>query len=156
RNLLIAAGGNQNFAERLQVGTEVALVADVDGVTLAAFDGGADVLSAYRSGKRILGVFDREAVAAQRLPVPGHIQKVTISRALGEDVTRTRHFRKHSLNLPADLLDTVQITTLDLEADGGANAGREHLNTAADRHGPGIREAGDLQSPVHLRHKLGF
>ena len=41
-----------------------------------------------------------------------------------------------------------------LDADGRADAGRQHVDAGLDRHGPGVRDAGELQRLVHLVDQL--
>ena len=43
---------------------------------------------------------------------------------------------------------------MHLDADRGADAGREHVDAGLDRHGPGIGDARELQRLVHLRDQL--
>src|SRR5512144_3065549 len=68
RNLPLALGGGHEHAtERVEVGAEIAHVADVHRIALAPFDGRRDVLAADRILHYRLRFFDPEAVARQRV-----------------------------------------------------------------------------------------
>ena len=56
--------------------------------------------------------------------------------------------------MSAELLDLLEVGAVDLDADGGAHAGREHVDSRLDRHGPGIGHSRELQRPIHFRDQV--
>ena len=51
-------------------------------------------------------------------------------------------------------MQRVEIRPVHLDAYRRAHAGREHLEPAPDRHGPGVGHAGEAHGLVHLVHEL--
>jgi hypothetical protein len=58
------------------------------------------------------------------------------------------------LHLSAELLDSLNVWPLNLEAHRRFNAGKFHVQPVFDRHGPGIGKTGELQLRVHLLDQL--
>ena len=90
----------RTFRELLRVLAEVARIADADGKTLAAFDGGGEVLAADRGFDRVLHVADVESVAVGGGAVDGHFQIRCAGGAFGIEVGCAG-------DLAHDLLDLV-------------------------------------------------
>src|SRR5262249_44423656 len=147
-------GGDGRGAGRGGVAAEVAQVAAVAGVSLAALYRRADCLTADRGGDVHLRVGDGKAVAGQLIALEGEVEEVAAGGPLGEHAAGAGYFRQNALDRGAQFLDLGQIRAIDLDADGCADPGGEHVDAVADGHGPGIRSAGDLQCAVHFVNEV--
>ena len=86
------------------------------------------------------------------LTIPGHVKEISATSAFCEYAPRAGNCSQRLFDLVTDLLDLIQVGTLDLKAHGRANPRGEHLNAATDGHRPVVGEAGNLQGLVHLPH----
>ncbi len=106
RDLSLPAGyRHQDPAQRAQVGPEIAHVADIHRVALAALDRGGHIFAADGLGHRILGLVHAQPVAGQFVPVPLEVEKIAARRALRKDAARALDRRQHRFDLRPDLLD---------------------------------------------------
>ena len=154
RHLRPRGGLHQDPSQTVQVVAELARVAHVDRVALAALDGGGHVLAADGRHDHRLHVVDGEPVAGE-LVAPGlEVDEVAAGHALGEDAAGAGHLPHQALELAAQLLDLLEVRAEDLDPDRGADAGRQHVDAGLDRHGPGVGDAGDPELPVHLVDQL--
>ena len=136
--------------DRLRVAAQVARIAQVDAVTLAAFHGSGDRLSAECGRDRVLHVADHQTVACERLAIRNHIEIVASDHAFRVGARRPGHGLHDGFDLPRQLFHFRQVFSQDLDADRGPDSGREHVGAGLDRHGPGVGNAGKLKSLVQF------
>ena len=143
---------HQHFAsDGLRIFAEIAGVAHVDGEALPAFHRRGHGLSAQRRCDRVLNVLDHDAVARQRRAVRGHFEIVAADPAFSIGGRGAGHALQDVFDLLGKLVDLDQISADHLDADGGTDSRRQHVDACLDRHGPGVGQARKLQGLVHFR-----
>src|SRR5215472_15529931 len=98
-NLRAVTACDQHFAKLLRIGTEIAGITHPNRKTLAALDGGGQVLSADRSFDNILDISDVQAVTIRSRAVNGHFEVGRTRSALGIDIGRAGNLTDYVLNL---------------------------------------------------------
>ena len=154
RNLGARHGRDQHPLELLQIVAVIAGVAHVHAVAFRPLNGGGDVLPADSRHDNHLGVLDGQPVAGQLLSLEGEIHEVAAGHPLRIHAAGPGQRLDDLLELHADLLDLVELGPIDLDADGRAHAGREHVDPRLDGHGPGVGDAGNLHLGVELVDQL--
>src|SRR5205814_3571811 len=129
---------------------QIARIAHIDGVALAAFDRGGDRIAAERGRDHVLNVTDHETITGEAITVGNYIEIVAADDALSIGARRAGNRLEHLLDLAGDALHLGKVGTEHLDANRSADAGREHVDPRLDRHGPGVRDAGKLQRLVHF------
>ena len=152
RHLSSTASGNQNLAELLRTGAEVARIPDPHRKPLPALDGGGQVLAADGRIDHVFYVADIQAVATGGGAVDRHLEIRRARGALRVDIRRAGNLPDNILDLIGLGLDDAQIGAEHLDADLGANAGGEHVDAVADGLRPDVGHAGNLQLFVEPRH----
>ncbi len=150
RNLRAGRRGHHDvLAQRPQVGTEIAVVTQVDRVALQAFDGRGQRHAAERDGQNILHVADGQAVARDGVAINFKFDEAPAHHAFGERARGAGNLADDSLDLGADAFERGEIRPGDLDADGRLDAGGKHVNARANGHGPRVVQAGNLHGVIH-------
>jgi hypothetical protein len=68
-----------------------------------------------------------------RAAVPGHVQGIAVFGAFREHAARPRDVSQGCFHLASDLLNLLDVGTLDFQPAGGSDTGREHLDAPANR-----------------------
>ncbi len=89
-------------------------------------------------------------MACKALAVGLDAEVVATIEALGVNACRTGHGAYHGLDVTRQFLQFAQVRAEQLDADRGADAGREHVDAPLDRHRPGIGDTGKLQCAIEL------
>src|SRR5258707_3554889 len=100
----------------LDVVAKLSLVADVDGIALAALDIFRNVLSSNARVTRRLNIRNGETVARGLCSVNIHIHIKALCNLLGEDRTHLWQSGKNILNLRSKLLNAIDIRPLYLHS----------------------------------------
>ena len=151
RNHRAAHRGNQHLRrDGLRIAAQFARITDRHIKALTAFDRGGDHLPAQRNRNNLEQITDRQSIARQRQTIGFNIQVIAAGNALGIGAGGTRHCFHHGFDLPGNCFDLIQIATKHFDADRCADAGRQHVGAVLDRHGPGVRDTGDLQRLIEL------
>ena len=154
RNLRAIRRGYEYTPELVDLIAQLTRIANVDRISLAAFDRGGDVLAADRGHDRLLHVIDGEAIAGDRRAVNVEIDEVAARDALAVDAARAGDAADDLLELLADVLDLLQICAVDLDPDRRADSGGQHVDAIADRHRPGVCLSRQLQPLVEIVDQL--
>ena len=144
RDLAAARQRQEHAPQRRQIVAVVAGVADVDAVALAPLDGRALLVAADRRHHHRVGGVDGETIPGELIALQHEVEEVAARHALGVGAAGPRHLLKRRLRRERDVLDLLQLGARDLDADRGANAGREHVEASLDGHGPGVGDAREL------------
>jgi hypothetical protein len=110
----------------------------------------AETLQRDAAGDFALAVEFGNASSRQRLAIRDYIQIITANHPFRVGAGRARNRFHHRFDLPGEAVELVEIGAQDLDADRCADAGRQHVGTGLDRHGPGIGDAGKLQRLVEV------
>ena len=145
---------HQDPLELIDVVPQLPRVAHIDWVALPALDGAGDVHAADGRLDHLLDLAHRQAVAGDGVAPDIDIHEKPSGHPLGVDAARAGHRLQETFDPNAQVLDGIQIGPENLDAHRGADAGAEHVDPGADRHGPGILNPGKLHPPVHLLHQL--
>ena len=78
------------------------------------------------------------------------LEEIAAVDALGIGAGGSRHLAHHRLDLARQPFKLGQILAEDFDADGRADAGREHVDARLDRHGPGVADARKLERGIHF------
>src|SRR5208282_231240 len=135
--------------ERVEVGTEIAVVTEINGVTLQAFEGGGERHAAERHGQHVLHVADGQAVAGDGVAVDFKFNVASAHDTFSVGAGRTRHGADNGFNFRADAFQFFQVRSGNLYADGGFDAGGEHADAGGNGHGPKIIQPGNLHGGIH-------
>ena len=154
RHLRAGWRGHDDFAQRFEVLTEVAVVTEIHRVTLQAFDRRRERHSAERDFENVLDRANRQPVAGNLVAVDVEFDVVAAHHALGEDARRAGHLPHHHFNLRRDALQLREVRARDLDAHRSLDAGRQHVDARLDRHRPGVVQSGDLDGGVERVHEF--
>jgi hypothetical protein len=102
------------------------------------------VIGAKSHRHHVLHVLDGKAVARELGAVGVDIEIVATDHTLGEGTGGAGHRAHHCLDLAGEPFDFGEVLAVNLDSDGGADAGREHVDARLDRHRPRIGQAGKL------------
>ena len=99
RNLRAGRRGNDDVAlERIQIGTEIAVVTQIDGVALQTFHGRRQRHSAERDGQHVLHVADGQAVTRDGVAVDVEFNVMSAHHALGKGAGGAGHLADDGLD----------------------------------------------------------
>ncbi|MNI07074.1 hypothetical protein D3C73_600770 [compost metagenome] len=136
--------------DRLRIAARRARIADRHAITFTALHGRGHDFRAERHGYDVLHIPDRQTITPERHPVRHDIEIITADHPFRISAGRSIYILQHGFDLPGDRLQLIEIGTVNLHADRSSNARRQHVDAGADRHRPGIGDAGKLQSFVHF------
>ena len=102
----------------------------------------------------MLEIADGDAVARQLVAARGDVEVIAASDAFSVGTRRPRHRLDGLFDLAGQLLDLAQILAEHLDADRRADAGRQHVDTRLDRHGPRVGHTGELERRIHFGNQL--
>ena len=155
RNHGSSHGRHQHLrGDGLRIAAQFARIADGDIKTLTAFHRGGNDGSAQCHRNNFEQITDRQTVTRQGQAIRFDIQVIAASDAFGIRAGGARHLFHHGFDLPSDSFDFIQIVAKHLDADGCADAGGQHIRTVFDRHGPSIRDPGDLQCLIEFDNQF--
>ena len=146
--------GDQDPAQGREVVAVVALVADIDGITLQPFHALADVHAADGALDHVLDGAHREPVTGGGGAVDGEIEIVAAYHPFGVGAQGAGHGADHRLDLFAQAVEGVEVIAHDLDAHRGLDPGGEHVDPGLDGHGPGVGEAGKGDGGVEFGCEL--
>src|SRR4051794_36941745 len=130
-----AWSGHQHFFQRIDIGPEIAHVADVHRIARPPIDYFRDRLPADRVPHGGLSLFHADSLTSQSIAVPIDIQIIAITGPFREDGSRRGVFLQYGLNFFAEFLNPLRVRAGDLETQRAAHSRGEHVDTAAHRHG---------------------
>ena len=149
RDLRPGRRGDNNLAQRAEVLTEIAAVAQVHAVALQALNGRRQRHAAQGDFKHVLDVGNVEAVTRDGIAVDIELNVVAAHSAFRKSAQRPRHGFHDRLDLRRHALQLRQVGAGDLNPHWRLDAGRQHINPRFDGHRPGVIEAGELDGGVH-------
>jgi hypothetical protein len=88
------------------------------------------------------------------LEIVANVDVVALGDAFGDDRLGARHSAQQFLDLLRDFLDSIEIRSLDLDANGRLDAAALHHHAAADRLHPRVDVADRFGGAIHLGHEL--
>ena len=150
RHLRAGARRHQYPFEPVDVVAQFSAVAQVDGIALQPFDGKGDVHAADGRHDHLLHVCHRQSVAGDLGAVDDEVQVIATGDALGINGKRAGDVPHDRLNPRAEVGEHIEVGAHQLDADGGFDAGGEHVDAGLDRHGPGVRQAGKADGAVEV------
>src|SRR5690606_8301926 len=90
-------------------------------------------------------------VAAGKLAAIGlNLEIASARHAIGKGGARAWNAFDGGLHSETDAVDDLEVVAGDLDADGCADAGRDHVHADLDRVAPRIDEAGHARAAVEL------
>src|SRR3569833_996754 len=130
--------------------TVAARVAQIDGETLASVDDRTDILARDRALNQILYVRDAHTVARGLGTIHLDVDVAPARHAFGEHRAGTGHLADDGFDLLREIDDAIKLGAGDLDADGGADAGGQHVDAGTNGITPGVGETGQVDGPVEL------
>ena len=98
-------------------------------------------------------ITNEQAIARQCRAVRFDLQVEAAVQPLGEGACGARDLSYRGLDLPRQPVNSAKVRAIDLDADGRANPGRQHVGARLDRHRPGVADARHPHGGVHLGHQ---
>ncbi len=115
-NLCARGCANQDAPQFLDVVPEIAAIADIHGIPLAAFDVLGDHFATDSRRDRLLHVSNGQTVASRLCAIHFDVEIKALRNTFSEDGAHLRNRREDLLYLRANLLDALQIWPLNLQA----------------------------------------
>ena len=150
RNLGAGGRWHEHRAQGRQVVAQLPAVAKVHRVARQAFDRGRQVGAANGGLNDVLDVANGQAVAGNRFAVDVEVQVAAPHHPLGIDAGGSGQRPYDRFDFLAEPLKLRQVRAPDLDADGCADAGGEHVDAGLDWHRPSVGEPRHLDGGVHL------
>src|SRR4029077_1942645 len=140
-NLRTAVREHRQIAKFFHGVTDFARVTHADREALQSLYCLPDVFASDRRGDNTLHVGNIEPVAVGAPTVDVDIDVATAGEAFGECGSHTRHVLNRAFDFPCDSVDLLQVRTGHLDAHGGLDSGRQHVDTIANRWHPDVGQA---------------
>src|SRR6516225_1564931 len=153
-NLGAARGRHDDLAQGFEVLTEIAIIAQVDGIAFQAFDRSGKRHTAEGNFEYVLYVAQSQAIAGDCVAVNVELDVIAPHHALGKDTGGAGNFSDDCLDLFGDSFKLGQICTCNFDTHGCFNAGGKHVDARFNRHRPGVVQAGNLNGCVHRGNQL--
>ena len=139
RNLRTRRRGHHNvFAQGPEIGTKIAVIAEIDGIALQAFHRGGQRHAAEGDGEHILHVSNRQAIAGDGVAIDFKLDEAPAHHAFGKGAAGAGNFAHHRLNLGTNAFQPGEVRPGDLDAHGRLDTGGKHVYAGANGHGPRI------------------
>src|SRR5205807_1270484 len=125
-------------------------IAHSDRETLPAFHRLRHHPAAQGYLNRVLNVGYADSIASGFLAVDVDLQIAFAHDRRGDDIAGAVDRLESCLDVLADTVDDGQVRAKHLDADIGANPGREHIDAVDNRLGKNIAPPGHLEHAIHL------
>ncbi len=137
-------GRYEDPAQGAIIRAKIPQVAHTHPVPLPPFHGGGDIITADGALDDLLNLVNAQTIAGQLIAIPVKIKEIAAAGPFGKDAPGPFYRGQDHFDLSADFFNGFQVTTGNLEADGGSEAGAQHLDATLYRHSPTIGQAGKL------------
>ena len=147
-------GHERQLAQTLQGIADLARVADIDRIALAALDHLADVVAADGGRDDGLNVGDRETEASRSGAIDLDVDVAAAGQSLGQRRRDAGNALDRRFDLRRQLVDRRQVGAGHLDPHGALDACREHVDAIADRRHPDVAEPRHLDGRIELLDQL--
>ena len=154
RNSFAGLIQNRDLSDLCQAVPESFRITHDDRIASPVFKNFRGHRSADCAGDDLLHLANLQSVIRQSIPIDLYIDEVSFSGPFRKGRAGSRNGFQGGLDLLADFLGDLQIGSHHLDGDRCTRTRCQHVGPAADRHRPGVRDAGKRNRAVHLRDQI--